>query len=111
MTPSKFAKTLFAGLAVVALTAGAASAGPRWNQHHPRRTEVNARLANQNRRINAEYREGDLTRAQAANLHAEDRGIRAQERFDASRDGGHITRGEQRQLNHELNATSGQIGR
>lgn len=111
MTPFKLAKTLLAGLAIVALTAGAASAGPNWAKHHPRRAEVNARLANQNRRINAERREGDLTKAQAADLHAEDRGIRAQEHFDASRDGGHITKAEQNQLNQELNATSGQIGR
>jgi hypothetical protein len=101
------------GFALV-LTAGVASAAMAetpWQAHHPRRVEVNHRLHNQFRRINTERREGELTRAQARDLHAEDRGIRAQERFDASRDHGHITRGEQRQLNREENAASRQIGR
>lgn len=82
-----------------------------WGQKHPRRTEVNGRLANQDRRIHTERKEGELTAAQARDLHAEDRGIRAQERFDASHDGGHITKAEQAQLNHEENGVSRQIGR
>jgi len=98
-----------AGLTAALATASAASAGTRWQNHHPRRVEVNHRLANQNRRIRQDRRAGDITGAQARDLHAEDRGIRAQERFDASKDGGHITRGEQRQLNHEENGVSNQI--
>jgi len=41
-----------------------------WNQNHPRRAEVNARLANQNHRVNDELREGEMTRGQARTLHA-----------------------------------------
>jgi hypothetical protein len=87
------------------------SADANWRTNHPRRAEVNARLNNQARRIHAERKEGELTAGQATDLRAEDRGIRAQERFDASHDGGHITKAEQVQLNHEENGVSRQIGR
>jgi hypothetical protein len=82
-----------------------------WNQAHPRRAEVNARLNNQNHRINEERREGEITRGEARKLHAEDRMIRKEERFMASQNGGHITRAEQRALNQQENAVSRQIGR
>ena len=90
---------------------GTTSASADWRANHPRRAEVNSRLANQNRRIHEERKEGDITAAQAKDLHAEDRGIRAQERFDASQNGGHITKAEDRSLNQQENAVSGQIGR
>ena len=102
--------TVAMGLAVLVAGATGASADTRWQAHHPRREEVNNRLARQNHRITVERREGELTRRQAHELRAEDRGVRNQERFYASRDGGHITRAEQRRLNHEENGVSGQIG-
>jgi len=97
----------------IALTGAAfvSSADANWRTSHPRRAEVNARLNNQARRIHQERKEGEITGAQAADLHAEDRGIRAQERFDASHNGGDITKAEQGQLNHEENGVSGLIGR
>ncbi len=82
-----------------------------WNQAHPRRAEVNGRLAVQNFRINQERREGEITRGQARALHAEDRTIRNEERFMAGQNGGHITRAEQRALNQQENGVSRQIGR
>ena len=110
-TPLKFAAAAL-GFAVLVAGAGAASAYETpWQAHHPRRVEVNARLMHQHRRIGMERREGELTRGQARDLRAEDRGIRAQERFDASRHHGHLTRAEQHQLNHEENGVSRQIGR
>ena len=45
----RFTKTIIAGLAM-AITAGAASgafAATPWERHHPRRAEVNERLAHQ----------------------------------------------------------------
>lgn len=106
-------KLALLGLSLAATVAAAtgASADTRWQDHHPRRVEVNSRLVRQNHRITHERREGELTMAQAHELRAQDRGIRAQERFDASRDHGHITRAEQRRLNHEENGVSGEIGR
>jgi len=81
----------------------------RWQKNHPRRTEVNNRLANQNRRINQGVKSGALTKSQAAGLHKDDRQIRQEERDMASQNGGHITRQEQRTLNAQENKASGQI--
>ena len=102
-------KTLrLAGLAAAIglLLTGAAANAQTWNQTHPRRAEVNARLNNQNNRIRAGVRDGQLTDRQARQLHADDRAIRGEERADASINGGHITRGEQRQINQQENANS-----
>jgi len=100
------------GAVMIALLAGTgANAATPWQKAHPRRTEVNHRLANQNRRLTTERREGDLTRAQAKDIRAEDRGIRGEERYDASHDKGHITKSEQRALNHQENSVSQQIGK
>jgi hypothetical protein len=88
-----------------------AFAETEWQKTHPRRTEVNARLANQNKRIHNEVKEGDLTKAQAAQLHKDDRQIRQEERDMASQNGGHITKQEQKTLNQQENAVSKKIGR
>ena len=100
-------------LALVAFTAFsgtvADASAATWAQTHPRRDQVNDRLANQNTRINHDLATGKITVGQAAFLHKEDRTVRAQERFDASFNGGHITKAEQRSLNQNENAISGQI--
>ncbi len=108
----KIAMKMAFGAAMMALLAGTgANAATPWQKTHPRRTEVNLRLAHQERRITAERREGEITRGQARDLRAEDRGLRNEERFDASRDHGHITKTEKRALNRQENAVSRQIGR
>lgn len=93
----------FAGLA------GNAFAETNWQKNHPRRTEVNKRLANQNRRIHNDVKDGDMSKAKAAQLHHEDHQIRQEERDMASQDGGHITKPEQRVLNQQENGVSKQI--
>jgi hypothetical protein len=98
-----------AGVMIVAGFGASASAETRWQAKHPRRAEVNARIAHQNRRIAEERREGEITGAQAKDLHAEVHGVRAEERLDASTQGGHITKAQQQTLNAQLNATSAQI--
>jgi len=98
--------------AVSALAIGASTsavAETNWEKHHPRRTEVNDRLAHQNKRINQDVKEGKITPAQAHKLHKEDRQIRHEERAMASQNGGHITKQEQRVLNRQENAVSRQI--
>ena len=107
----KRAIVVIATLTIAAISAASSAEAAGWRAHHPRRAEVNMRLNHQNHRINVERREGELTHAQAVNLRTEDRGIRAQERFDASRDHGHITRAEKQQLNRDENQVSRQIGR
>ena len=82
-----------------------------WQKNHPRREQVNNRLANQNKRIQTQVKEGDLTKAQAAKLHKQDNQIRQEERAMASQNGGHITKQEQNTLNQQENAVSKKIGK
>jgi len=97
--------------AVLAGAAGTASADTTWQKNHPRREQVNNRLANQNKRIKQEVKEGDISKAQAAKLHREDRAIRREERSMASTNHGHITKTEQKALNQQENQVSKQIGK
>ena len=108
---SLFLMTLIAALAGSAVPAQAADHDGTFAKNHPRREQVNERLANQNRRIKEELAEGDITKAQANKLHREDRQIRQEERLMASQNGGHITKQEQRTLNQQENAVSRQIGK
>jgi len=109
-TNTTFAAITFA-LAILCITPLTATANGRWVQNHPRRAEVNGRLVNQNRRINQERREGEISRGQAAQLHRQDRQIRREEQLMARQNGGHITRLEQRVLNQQENQVSREIGR
>jgi hypothetical protein len=95
--------------ALVLCLAAPSFADTRWEQNHPRREQVNDRLANQNRRVDNGVKSGKLSPQQARQLHREDRAIRTEERADASLHGGHITKGEQRQLNRQENQVSRQI--
>jgi hypothetical protein len=103
------------GLKAAALTvalagiAGTAIADTKWQQNHPRREQVNNRLANQNKRIHQDVKNGTLSKGQAATLHRDDRKIRQEERDMASQNGGHITKSEQRVLNQQENAVSRDI--
>jgi hypothetical protein len=106
----------FAAVAVLsAFAAGAVgsvmAAEGQWAKDHPRRAEVNQRLNNQDKRINQERKEGEITKGQAAKLHHEDHQIRKEEQLMASQNGGHITKQEQRTLNQQENAVSRQIGK
>ena len=81
--------TLFAVAVAFAGSAFAQAPAPagdgQWAKSHPRREEVNARLANHR--------------------------IRMEERAMASTNGGHITKTEQRALNQQENQVSREIGR
>jgi hypothetical protein len=83
----------------------------QFDKTHPRRAEVNQRLANQDKRINKEVKEGEISKAQANKLHKEDHAIRKEERLMAKQNGGHITKQEQRTLNQQENKVSAQIGK
>jgi len=89
---------------------GAASAAA-WRKDHPRRAEVNARLAHQNKRIKTEVAQGEMSKAKAAKLHKQDKQIRQEERDMASHNGGHITKREQAVLNAQENKASKEIGK
>ncbi|HEY8101063.1 MAG TPA: hypothetical protein VIF82_09925 [Burkholderiaceae bacterium] len=93
------------------MTAGSTFAqDTKWQKDHPRREQVNHRLNNQDKRINKEVKEGEMSKKKAARLHKQDHQIRKEERAMASQNGGHITKQEQRTLNQQENGTSRKIG-
>ncbi len=100
-----------ATLALLAGFATTASAETQWQKDHPRRTQVNKRLNNQDKRINQERKEGEITKGQAAKMHKQDHQIRQEERDMASQNGGHITKQEQKTLNQQENKESRKIGK
>jgi len=107
----KFVAMAMLSALAVGTTSSVMAAEGQWAKDHPRRDQVNDRLANQNKRIHQERKEGEISKTQAARLHKEDRQIRGEERAMASQNGGHITKQEQRTLNQQENAVSRQIGR
>jgi hypothetical protein len=106
-------KIIFAALALAfaGLGATAASAETPFQASHPRRAEINVRLSHEHMRIRHELRAGLISPHRAHVLHREVRSIRMQERAFAAGQHGHIGRNQQRVLNHEANAVSGQIAR
>ncbi len=98
-----------AALISIAVLVGTASAEDTWQKNHPRRTQVNQRLANQNKRIDADVKNGTMSKSQAAAAHHEDHQVRQEERDMASQNGGHITKSEQHALNQQENGISKQI--
>ena len=108
---NKLLSVILMSVFATASVGSALAAEGQWEKNHPRRAEVNDRLANQNKRINQEVKEGEISKGQAAKLHREDRQVRREERAMASQNGGHITKQEQRTLNQQENAISHQIGK
>ncbi|MDE2120337.1 MAG: hypothetical protein KGJ64_06575 [Betaproteobacteria bacterium] len=104
------APALLCALALGAL-APAAHAGASWERAHPRRDQVLDRTQHLNARIRHERREGELTGAQARNLHAQVRNTRLEQRTMARSNGGYITKAQQAGLNQQENAISHQVGR
>ena len=113
MSKKLIAAAILATLGATAFAQGAAApaaSGAKWRAEHPRRAEVNARLANQDKRIHQEVKEGEITKTQAAGLHQQDKNIRQEERDMAAQNNGHITKSEQKVLNQQENKTSKEIG-
>jgi Ulp1 family protease len=91
------------------ITNSSFAAGGHWAQNHPRRAEVNGRLANQNSRIDRKESDGRMSPGEANKLHREDHQVRQEERDMASQNHGHITKQEQQTLNSQENKISRQI--
>jgi hypothetical protein len=96
-------------LVSLAALSGTASAETTWQKNHPRRTQVNHRLNNQDRRIHQDVKNGTLTKSQAAGLHKQDHQVRQEERDMAGQNGSHITKSERKVLNGQENQISNQI--
>jgi hypothetical protein len=97
-----FTKILLTATAVAALGAtivpAAAQAG-----------EVGNRIADEQHRIGAGVRDGQMTYGEYASTESHLRFIAAQRRFDLRANGGSLTPFEKYRLNRELNVNSGHI--
>lgn len=99
----KIQKITTLGLAIAAFITASnvlPSYAGEFSENHPRRAEVVHRDNNINSRLNGDYGKLDGHYGQ---LKARDQQIHNQERRDARVNGGYITKGEQKQLNHEEN--------
>lgn len=107
-----YRSVLAAAAATVSLTCltAPAMAQSAWAAQHPRRAQVNARLAHQDARTDQEAKTGQIGPAQAARLHGADQRIRDHERRMAAMHGGDITAHEQAKLNAEEDRVSHRIG-
>jgi len=76
---------------------------------HPRVNEVDQRLQNQKDRIEHGVKNGTMTKQEARQAWRNDQRVAHQERKDMAANGGHLTKQEQGQLNHELNHNSKKI--
>jgi hypothetical protein len=72
---------------------------------------VNHREHNQQERIANGIATGQLNPGEAAHLEREEAALKRQERTEVRANGGYLTKGQQRQLNHEENALSHEIYR
>jgi len=104
-------KIFFTTIAMIAFLglSNSTFAQTKWARHHPRRAEVNHRLANQDKRIDYKEDNGKMSKREANKIHNEDHQIRHEERAMASQNHGHITKQEQKTLNQQENHTSTQI--
>jgi hypothetical protein len=102
-------KMAFAGMIATAVLGAGPSFAGQWDNNHPRRAEVNARLHTQFRRIDAGLHDDQLSHGQVHQLRAEDHSVLHQERQYARFDDGHISRAEQGVLNQDENQISRQI--
>ena len=93
---------------MTALPVEPAHAG-EFSRQHPRRAQVNRRERRQQGRIAQGIRSDRLSPQQAAKVEQQEAGIKQQERAEVRANGGYLTKGQQRQLNRELNQTSGEI--
>ncbi|HVB04259.1 MAG TPA: hypothetical protein VNE41_11135 [Chitinophagaceae bacterium] len=86
-----------------------AFAQTRWKRTHPRRVEVNHRLAYQSKRIDNKVDNQQMSEKKSDKIQREDRQVRKEEKLMASQDHGHITKQEQKTLNVQENRISKQI--
>ena len=80
-----------------------------FSKKHPRRTEVNKRVRNQEKRINAGVKTGEITADEAKTDRQNLRNIKKEERAEVKVNGGHLTQDQTKNLNQELNVNSQKI--
>jgi hypothetical protein len=110
---SIFRSSLIGLAAVAAIASGAAMAQDTTQDvaGHPRVNEVNQRLDNQQNRIQAGVADGQINAKQEARDEKQDSNIAQRESADEAKHDGHLTKGEDRRLNHSENHDSHRIYR
>lgn len=93
---------MFVGSASAQPQAGAGQVDPG----HPRVNQVNRRETNQQNRIANGVKNGKLTPGQTAHLERGEQRLQNNEKRDMAKNNGHLTKQNQRQLNHEANNMS-----
>ncbi len=96
-------KSIFAASILTLAIAAPAMAETPFQKAHPRRAEVNHRERVQTHAINKAKRNGDITQAEARDLHKQDLSIKKDERTDVKTNGGYLTKGETKDINQDLN--------
>jgi hypothetical protein len=99
------------GLVAALASAGAMAqaANPTDIPGHPRVSEVNQRLDNQQNRVQNGVADGQVNAKQAARDEKQDANIAARESRDEAEHGGHLTKQEDKNLNKSLNHDSKRI--
>jgi len=93
-------------------TSNTSGAGPGVvDPGHPRVNEVNAREANQQRRIGNGVANGTLTSKQATHLEKRETAVQNREQADMAKHNGHLTKAEQAGINRQQNRISRSIHR
>jgi len=111
-TKSTFRFSMLGLLFSAALVSGAAmaqDANQANDPGHPRVNEVNQRLDNQQNRIQKGVADGQINAKQEARDEQHDANIAQRESADQAKNGGHLTKQEQRNLNKSENKNSNHI--
>ena len=111
VTTTRFRLLAFGMVAALASAAASAQTSPTDIPGHPRVNEVNQRLDNQQNRIQNGVADGQVNAKQEARDEKHDANIAQRESKDEAKNGGHLTKTEQRHLNKSLNKNSGRIHR
>ncbi|ABF41288.1 hypothetical protein Acid345_2287 [Candidatus Koribacter versatilis Ellin345] len=91
-------------------TSGGSGGGPgKVDPGHPRVNQVNGREENQQDRIAQGVKSGQLTPKETAHLEKGEQRLQHNEKQDMKADGGHLTKQDQKQLNHEANNMSKKV--
>ena len=83
--------------------------GGQFAHRHPRRNEVNERVANQRRLLRQQLKSGKITKQQYNDQMATLKNVKNQEHADVGANGGSLTKQQQGSLNQELNQNREQI--
>jgi hypothetical protein len=95
-----------------AQTATSTKAGPgAVDPGHPRVNQVNRRETRQQKRIANGVKNGTLNPKETAHLEKREAALKKTEQADMAKNGGHLTKAQQRNLNHRENRISRSIKR